>query len=66
MHCALPCSRYRDTRESRESQPESLQLHLETRFEQLRVGRGVVGWRTLQLFSYAYGSCLSSRLIAIS
>ena len=30
-------SRYR---ENRESQPESLQMHLETRFEQLKVRRG--------------------------
>ena len=33
-HALCSCSRYR---ESRESQPESLQMHLETRFEQLKV-----------------------------
>ncbi len=31
------CRRYRD---SRELQPDQLQVHLETRFEQLKVSRG--------------------------
>ena len=46
--CCLPCptlrnSRYRENRD-RESQPDSLQLHMETRFEQLKVRVYVCVW----------------------
>ena len=46
MLCKLPCCRYRDQRDRPDlSNPESMQLYLETRFEQLKVACDLDLWQ---------------------